>query len=133
MNADRVGRFELMMTWSAKLQELNQLGECTRHLERFLRAVEALPGDEVGEIGIHWRRRQRGQRPGWALAYLALTLLLALVGGHILGPLFAGLAVAAVSLSAAVTLRRHWKLEQEFDRELYLRAHYVINAPAWAR
>lgn len=133
MNADRLGRFELMMTWSAKLQELNKRGECTRHLQKFLSVVEALPGDEVGEIGIQWRRRQRDQRPCWALAYLALALLVALVGGHFLGPLFAGLAATTVSLAAVVTLQRHWKLEEEFDSELYMRANYVINAPVWAR
>lgn len=133
MNADRLGRFELMMTWSKKLQELSKIGECTQQLERFLSVVEALPGDEVGEIGIEWRRRRREQRPCLALAFLALALLVVLISGHFLGPVFSGLSATAVSLVAARTLHRHWKLEEEFDSELYLRAAYVVNAPSWAR
>lgn len=133
MNADRLGRFELLMTWTKKLNELNHLGECTRQLEQFLRTVEALPGEEVGEIGNEWRRRQRAQRPCWALAYLVLALIVALVGGHLLGTLFTGLAVSAVSCYAAHALHRHWKLEEQFDSELYTRAIYVVNTPIWTR
>jgi hypothetical protein len=133
MNADRLGRFELLMTWTKKLNELNHLGECTRQLEAFLRTVEALPGEEVGEIGNEWRRRRRAQRPCWALAYLILAWMLVLVGGHLLGALFTGLAVSLVSLCAALTLHRHWKLEEAFDSELYTRAIYVINTPVWTR
>lgn len=133
MNADRLGRFELMMAWSKKLQELSRIGECTQQLERFLSVVEALPGDEVGEIGIEWRRRLREQRPCLALAYLALAALVLLVGGHFLGPVFSGLAATAVSLYAASALHHHWKMEEAFDRELYTRAAYVVNTPNWAR
>ena len=133
MNADRLGRFELMMTWSKKLQELSKIGECTQQLERFLSVVEALPGDEVGEIGIEWRRRRREQRPVLALAYLALAMLLVLVGGHFLGPVFSGLAATTVSLYAIQALHRHWKTEEAFDHELYTRAAYVVNTPNWAR
>ncbi len=133
MNADRLGRFELMMTWSKKLQELSKIGECTQQLERFLSVVEALPGDEVGEIGIEWRRRRREQRPALALAYLALAILVVLVGGHFLGALFSGLAATAVSLVAARALHRHWKMEEAFDHELHTRAAYVVNTPRWAR
>ena len=133
MNADRLGRFELMMTWSQKLQDLSNIGECTQQLERFLRLVEAIPGDEVGEIGIEWRRRRREQRPCLALAYLALAIVLVMVGGHFLGSLFGGLAASAVSLYAVHALHRHWKTEEEFDSELYSRAAYVVNTPRWAR
>ncbi|MBX3168368.1 MAG: hypothetical protein KF760_13200 [Candidatus Eremiobacteraeota bacterium] len=133
MNADRLGRFELMLTWSRKLQELSKVGECTRQLERFLKLVEALPGDEVGEIGIEWRRRRREQRPCLAMAYLVLTIVLVLVSGHFLGALFSALAATAVSLVAAQALHHHWKLEEEFDSELYARAAYVVNTPTWAR
>lgn len=133
MNADRLGRFELMMTWSKKLQELSTIGECTQQLERFLKVVAALPGDEVGEIGIEWRKRRREQRPCLALAYLMVVILLVPVGGHFLGPIFSALAACAVGVAAARTLHRHWKLEEEFDRELYTRAAYVVNTPSWAR
>lgn len=133
MDADRLGRFELLMTWSKKLQELSQVGECTRQLERFLNLVEALPGDEVGEIGIEWRRRRREQRPCLALAYLAMVVLLALVGGHFMGAVFSALAATALALTAARALHLHWKQEEEFDSELYTRAAYVVNAPRWAR
>ncbi|MFN8606467.1 MAG: hypothetical protein U0931_02980 [Vulcanimicrobiota bacterium] len=133
MNADRLGRFELLRTWTQKLNELNRLGECTRQLEQFLRTVEALPGEEVGEIGNEWRRRQREQRPCWALAYLVLALMLAIVSGHLLGTACAGLAVSTVSLYAARTLHRHWKQEEAFDCELHTRATYVVNSPSWSR
>ena len=133
MNADRLGRFELMMTWSKKLQELSKLGECTAQLERFLRTLESVPGDEVGEIGIEWRRRRREQRPCLVLAYFALALLLMLAGGHILGPVFSALATTVVGLFACKALHRHWKLEEAFDSELYMRAAYVVNTPNWAR
>lgn len=133
MNADRLGRFELMMTWSRKLHELSKIGECTLQLERFLATLETLPGDEVGEIGIEWRRRRREQRPMLALAYLALALILMLGGGHLLGPVFSGLAATVVSLSAARSLHFHWQHEEEFDSELYTRAAYVVNTPRWVR
>lgn len=133
MNADRLGRFELLMTWTQKLQELNRLGECTRQLERFLHTVEALPGEEVGEIGNEWRRRQREQRPCWILAYLLVATIVAFAAGHLLGPTFAAAASSAVSLYAGVALHRHWKQEEAFDSELHTRAIYVINTPLWAR
>lgn len=133
MNADRLGRFELMMTWSKKLQELSKLGECTLQLERFLKTLENVPGDEVGEIGIEWRRRRREQRPCLALAFLALALMLMLVSGHVLGPVFSALAATAVGLYACKTLHHHWKLEEAFDSELSMRAAYVVNTPTWAR
>ncbi len=132
MNTDRLGRFELMMTWSKKLQELSKVGECTQQLERFLHMVEALPGDEVGEIGMEWRRRRREQRPCLALVYLSLAVLLVLVVGHFSGPVFCGLAATTLSLAGAAALHRHWRLEEDFDNELYLRAAYVVNTPTWA-
>ncbi|MBN9418668.1 hypothetical protein ABS71_19810 [bacterium SCN 62-11] len=133
MNADRLGRFELMMTWSKKLQELSKIGECTLQLERFLQTLESVPGDEVGEIGIEWRRRRREQRPCLALAFFTLAMLLLFLGVHTLGPVFSALATTAVALYACQALYRHWKLEEAFDSELYMRAAYVVNAPSWAR
>ncbi|MBS2035878.1 hypothetical protein JST97_12895 [bacterium] len=133
MNADRLGRFELLMTWTQKLNELARTGESTRQLERFLRTVEALPGEEVGEIGNEWRRRQREQRPCWALAYLMLAVLVATAAGHFLGTLFAGLSISVISLCAAKALHHHWQQEEAFDHELHTRATYVVNRPVWGR
>ena len=73
---------------------------------------------------------------GWRNTFLFvgfLAILVVLVGGHFLGPLFSGLAATGVSLYAAYALHRHWKLEEAFDRELYTRAAYVVNTPNWAR
>lgn len=130
MTADRLGRFELITTWSAKLQELNSQGECTRHLEKFLTMINGLPGDEVGEIGNHWRRRQKSQRPCWLLGFLLAALLLCFIG---LNPLLTSMSVSLLATVAAYALHQHWSREEQFDRELYMRASYVMNTPACCR
>ena len=133
MNPDRLGRFELIATWRSKLQELSRQGECTLHLEQFLERVQALPGDEVGEIGNQWRRLQKSQRPCWILALLVAAWLIFSLGTAWLGTLPTSLLISLLAASGAHFLNRHWNLEEEFDRELYMRASYVINAPVWVR
>lgn len=133
MTPDRLGRFELIATWHKKLQELSRQGECTLHLERFLDRVNELPGDEVGEIGNQWRRRQKSQRPCWILGLLLMVWVLCALATPWLGMIPTSLLVSLVAVSGAHLLQRHWNLEEAFDRELYMRASYVTNAPVWAR
>jgi hypothetical protein len=132
MTADRLGRFELIATWTSKIQELTGQGECAGHLQRFLEQVQALPGDEVGEIGNQWRRRQRSQRPYWVL-----TILLGMLASgwlvKVLGAVWAGVTVLTLCIWGCLRLIRSWSEEEAFDRELYMRAHYALHCPAWSR
>jgi hypothetical protein len=133
MTPDRLGRYELIATWQIKLQELSRQGECTSHLEQFLRRINEIPGDEVGEIGNQWRRRQKSQRPGWIVALLVVAWALCTLGNPWLGAVPVSLLLSLLAVSGAYALYRHWNEEEAFDRELYMRATYITDRPVWAR
>lgn len=133
MNAERVGRFELIYVWQKKIQELQSQGECTRHLEAFLEQVQQLPGDTVSDMAYFWCRNQANRRPIASLLLILMVGLSALVAFASLHAVTALMLVGVVSGLAVHHLQILWQSEQSFQSELHMRAAYALNNPCWNR
>lgn len=123
MSAENLGRFELIVAWQRRCQQLRQEGECARHIEAFLARLESLSGETVAEIGHCWSQRHAEQRPLLTLLLLCgATLLLALS--------FHWLFLIAYVVVAITLVQNSWQSERRFAHELFARADYVFYSPA---
>lgn len=129
MHCNHMGRFELLLGWHRVSQQLERRGEQVDHLQRFMQQVQALPGDDVGDILFHWHRRHANKQSTVAFLTLCCALVVAasaLVLLGIVGALVSGLAAAALGIRHGEQLRQQ---ESAFVAEVELRARYLMNCP----
>jgi hypothetical protein len=129
MHCNHMGRFELLLGWHRVSQQLERQGEQVEHLQRFLQQVQALPGDDVGDILLHWHRSQANKQSTAAFLTLCGALLVAVLALLLIGvgaALVSGMAAAGVGIRQAERLRQQ---ESAFVAEVDLRARYLMNCP----
>lgn len=130
---DALGRFELMLACEAAGRKLQNSGECNHHIRNFLKQLQSVPGDDLGELFMNWHRSQAEQRTSWALLILFCMVLAALASKVLLG-WFASLA--CVGLLAWLGIRdqqQRFQAEMAFSNELDRQARHAENCPVFAR
>ena len=104
------------------MEELRQEGYDRRHLKDFMKKVQAVPGQTVGDICQNWSRSQSELRPLFQLLWMAVALLLGSLLLKAAGTSAALAGVLVVGLVAAIHLNSLWAQEGRFTNELLARA-----------
>lgn len=122
MISEQLSRSQLQRQISARMEELRQQGYDRSHLKNFMKRVQAVPGQTVGEICQNWIRSQAELRPVFQLLWLAVALLLGSLLLKSVGTSAALAGILTVGLVAVIHLNSLWAQEGRFTNELLARA-----------
>ncbi len=126
MMTEQLTRSHLTRQCTKKIAELRQQGQDSRHLERFLRQIENLQGQTVGDLCHYWTQSQAEARPLWTMILVGLCSLVGLLALKLTGLTMALVLVTLIGALGLAHLDKMWEQEGTFLNELLARADACV-------